>query len=82
MAQFQYKAMDPRGKLVTGTMEAANAADLELRLGRMALDVIRSREVQRSIPRFGTRAIKRRDLITFCLHMEQLTSAGVPIITA
>ena len=30
MAQFQYKAMDPRGKLVTGTMEAANAADLEL----------------------------------------------------
>ena len=80
MAQFQYKAMDPRGKLVTGTMEAANAADLELRLGRMALDVIRSREVQRSIPRFGTRAIKRRDLITFCLHMEQLTSAGVPII--
>jgi type IV pilus assembly protein PilC len=80
VAQFQYKAMDPRGKLVTGTMEAANAADLELRLGRMALDVIRSREVQRSIPRFGTRAIKRRDLITFCLHMEQLTSAGVPII--
>lgn len=80
MAQFQYKAMDPRGKLVTGTMEAANVVDLELRLGRMALDLIRSKEVRRSVPRFGTRAIKRRDLITFCLHMEQLTAAGVPII--
>lgn len=80
MAQYQYKAMDPRGKLVTGAMDAANAADLELRLGRMGLDLIRSKEVERTIPRFGTRAIKRRDLITFCLHMEQLTSAGVPII--
>lgn len=80
MAQFQYKAMDSRGKLVTGTMEAANVVDLELRLGRMALDLIRSKEVRRAIPRFGTRAIKRRDLITFCLHMEQLTAAGVPII--
>ena len=80
MAQFEYKAMDARGKVVTGAIEAANTADLELRLGRMGLDLIRSDEVVRAIPRFGTRSIKRRDLITFCLHMEQLTSAGVPII--
>jgi type IV pilus assembly protein PilC len=80
LAQFQYKAMDGRGRLVSGAIEAANTADLELRLGRMGLDLVRSSEVARSIPRFGTRAIKRRDLITFCLHMEQLTSAGVPIV--
>jgi type IV pilus assembly protein PilC len=72
--------MDTRGKLVAGTIDAANEADLELRLGRMGLDLIRSREVARSIPRFGARSIKRRDLITFCLHMEQLTASGVPII--
>jgi type IV pilus assembly protein PilC len=78
--QFQYKAMDAHGKLVTGVIDAANPSDLELRLGRMGFDLIRSKEVVRPIPRFGTRAIKRRDLITFCLHMEQLTSAGVPII--
>lgn len=80
MPQFEYRAMDARGKLVSGAIEAANTADLELRLGRMGLDLIRSKEVLRRTPRFGTRAIKRRDLITFCLHMEQLTSAGVPII--
>ena len=80
MNQFQYKAMDTRGKLVTGVIDAANPSDLELRLGRMGLDLIRSKQVVRPIPRFGVRAIKRRDLITFCLHMEQLTSAGVPII--
>ena len=80
MNQFQYKAMDTRGKLVTGVIDAANPSDLELRLGRMGLDLIRSKQVVRAIPRFGVRAIKRRDLITFCLHMEQLTSAGVPII--
>jgi len=78
--QFQYKAMDARGKRVSGVIDAANPSDLELRLGRMGLDLIRSKQVVRAIPRFGVRAIKRRDLITFCLHMEQLTSAGVPII--
>lgn len=80
MTQFQYRAIDARGKLVNGTLDAANEADLELRLGRMGLDLLRSKEVVRPIPRFGTRAIKRRDLITFCLHMEQLTASGVPII--
>jgi type IV pilus assembly protein PilC len=80
MTQFQYRAMDSRGKVVDGVLDAANTADLDLRLGRMGLDLIRSREIERPIPRFGARAIRRRDLITFCLHMEQLTSAGVPII--
>ncbi len=80
MSQYQYKAVDIKGKAAVGTMEATNVADLELRLGRMGMDLIRWKQVTRPIPRVGARAIKRRDLITFTFHLEQLLSAGVPII--
>jgi type IV pilus assembly protein PilC len=80
MAQFEYKAMDPRGRMVQGTMEAVNLADLELRLGRMGLDLIREREVRRRRTHLSARRIGRRDLIALCFHLEQLTGAGVPII--
>ena len=40
MPLMQYKAMDERGRIATGRIEAANAADLELRLERMGLDLV------------------------------------------
>lgn len=80
MAQFQYKAMDAAGRINAGTMDAANMADLELRLGRMGLDFIRAREVRKRGPRLPGARIRRRDLISFCFHLEQLTGAGVPLI--
>jgi type IV pilus assembly protein PilC len=46
----------------------------------MGLDLIRSSEVRRRVPRFGRGRITRRDLITFCFHLEQLSQAGVPLL--
>lgn len=40
MPVLRYKAMDERGKLALGRMEAVNEADLEVRLRRMGLDLI------------------------------------------
>ncbi len=80
MAQFQYKAMDSAGRINVGSMDAANIADLELRLSRMGLDFIRAKEIRKRAPRLPSTRIRRRDLISFCFHLEQLTSAGVPII--
>ena len=40
MSLMQYKAMDERGKVANGRMEAVNEADLETRLRRMGLDLI------------------------------------------
>ncbi len=40
MPVMQYKAMDERGKLAFGRMEAVNEADLEVRLRRMGLDLV------------------------------------------
>lgn len=63
-----------------GTMEAINIADLELRLGRMGLDFIRAREVRQQVRWTVGGRIQRRDIISFCLHLEQLTGAGVPLL--
>nr|VFK29664.1 MAG: type IV pilus assembly protein PilC [Candidatus Kentron sp. MB]VFK33828.1 MAG: type IV pilus assembly protein PilC [Candidatus Kentron sp. MB]VFK76421.1 MAG: type IV pilus assembly protein PilC [Candidatus Kentron sp. MB] len=78
MPLLRYKAMDATGKIRVGQMEAANAVDLELHLDHMGLELIRSKEIkQRILP--GARIV-RRDLISFCFHLEQLITAGVPLL--
>ncbi len=80
MPQFIYRAMDASGSIVPGNMDAHNVPDLELRLQRMALDLIDCRETRQRTIRLRGRAITRRDLINFCFHLEQMSSAGVPIL--
>ncbi len=80
MPLMQYKAMDERGRIATGRMEAANAADLELRLERMGLDLVNFAEAKiRASASSGAR-VPRRELIGFCFQLEQLLSSGVPVI--
>ena len=58
-----------------------NEIDLELRLRQMDLDLITFREIEKSGGGFGAGgSITRRDLITFCLDMEQITRSGIPLI--
>ncbi|MBU3990695.1 MAG: type II secretion system F family protein [Gammaproteobacteria bacterium] len=78
MSLYSYKAMDASGRLVFGRMDAINPVDLEMRLKRMDLDFINGGPVKQS--RWGGMKINRRELITFCFHLEQLSRAGVPII--
>lgn len=78
MSLYAYKAMDPNGRLVLGRMDAINAVDLEMRLKRMDLDLINGAPVKQG--GFGGARITRRELITFCFHLEQLSRAGVPIV--
>jgi type IV pilus assembly protein PilC len=79
MSQFQYKAMNQEGKMSNGSMDAVNPADLELRLARIGLDLIRSKEIKKQ-GRVNQRGITRKDVIGFCFYLEQLTRAGVPIL--
>lgn len=77
---MQYKAMDERGRIATGRMEAANAADLESRLERIGLDLVNFAEAKtRSTATSGTR-VPRRELISFCFQLEQLINSGVPLM--
>ncbi|MEM7406788.1 MAG: type II secretion system F family protein [Pseudomonadota bacterium] len=77
---MMYKAVDERGKATTGRIDAVNAADLEMRLSRMGLDLISHKETQARASLLAPRRIDRRSLISFCFHMEQLVSAGVPLV--
>lgn len=79
MPQMQYKAMDERGRMSSGRVEAVNTADLEMRLRRMGLDLVSSREVTVRAPGSGGK-VRRQELIGFCFHLEQLLSAGVPVL--
>ena len=80
MPFFQYKAVDRRGKIQHGSLEAANPADLEQRLERMGFDLISSRIRRHKAVAFGRARIGRVELINFCFNMEQLTRSGVTLL--
>ncbi len=79
MPLYDYKAVDPNGKVVAGTLDARDEEDLLIRLQGMALELVRSREIKPS-RFFGKRKITRRDLIDFSLHLEQLLRAGISVL--
>lgn len=79
MPFYQYRAMDQTGRTSRGWLAALNEVDLELRLKRMGLDLITLRQTGReTLP--GGEHITRKDLITFCFHLEQITRAGIPLL--
>ena len=80
MPLFKYRAIDSAGKVVQGSLDAGNVADLELRLEKMNLDLVTSKQKEPGADIFGRNKITRRDLINFSFHLEQLTRSGVPII--
>lgn len=77
---FTYKAIDGRGRYHTGKIDAVNENDLESRINRMGMELIRCRfqEDKKYVSARGQ--IRRIDLINFCFHMEQLTRSGVTIL--
>ena len=80
MPLYTYKAIGAQGKSVLGRVEAVNQFDLEQRLSRMGLDLITGAPTKEKSRFIGGAKVKRQDLINFCFHLEQLSSAGVPIV--
>lgn len=77
MTLFDYRAVDGDGRRVRGRIHASNLADLEMRLRRMAMDLVQAAPASPWKRTVG--AVPRRELINFCFHLEQLERAGVPI---
>ena len=80
MPLYKYKAIDASGKFITGTLDAGNGSDLELRLEKMEMDLVTFKQKDPGADLFGRNKIGRRDLINFSFYLEQLTRAGVPIL--
>lgn len=80
MATFEYSAIDKTGLHARGQMDALNEVDLEIRLDRMGLDLITFKETDKSKSAFSKNKVSNRDLVMFCFQLEQLNTAGVPIL--
>ncbi len=79
MPLYTYKAVNPDGRVVLGRIDALNLVDLDMRLRRMELDLVRGAPVSnRSL--FAGAGVPRRELIHFCFHLQQLVRAGVPVL--
>ena len=76
MPSYKYSAANDDGRKISGSIVADNPLDLEMRLKNIGLDLMDYR--QEKIKKGGGK-IKMQDLIVFCLHLEQLDRAGVPI---
>lgn len=82
MATFDYRAVDHRGLQAKGKIDALNEADLEIRLERMGLDLVTFKETEKPKTSIAKNKVNNRDLVMFCFQLEQLTTAGVPILEA
>lgn len=87
MPQYRYKAIDEAGRVVRGDMQASSLDDLETRIAGMSLDLISAREKGKGMDlrleltvKSTSGKVDRKDLIVFCFYMEQLISAGVPLV--
>ena len=80
MPSFNYKAIDQTGRPAMGQIDALNEVDLETRLERMGLDLITFRPAKKSTSLFNSNKVSNQDLVMFCFQIEQLSSAGVPLL--
>lgn len=82
MPSFSYRAINQLGALAKGQIDAANEIDLELRLGRMGMDLIGCKLVKATPFLFNIKKISDQDLMLFCFQLSQMMHAGVTLIEA
>src|SRR5262245_15378058 len=80
MPAFQYKAIDRIGRPARGKLDAGNEVGLELTPKRSGLDCITVRTMPAGGAGFAKGSVTRRDLITFCFDLEQISRSGIPLI--
>jgi general secretion pathway protein F len=91
LAQFQYRAVDAQGKLVEGTIDAAEVPAVVARLHDRGLLPLKIGEVTAadrpkgrrvvlpSLPTVRGKRVRRRDLLVLTQELSALVSAGLPL---
>ncbi len=80
--EFQYSAVDSFGKKVSGNLQAIDTGSLEAKLMETGYWLLDFKERKTSAMKGGGQKVSRRDLIEFCVQVEALTAAGVPLLDA
>lgn len=82
MNRYRYRAIDGAGRIHVGTLAAVHTAELEVRLARGGLELLRARRCRQALPFGPGRRVPRATVARFCFHLEQLLRAGVPVAEA
>lgn len=83
MPLYAYRAINDKGRSVRGQLNAPNETDLFYQLHELGLELVDAAIVkERKMAMAMAGRIKTRDLVQVCLHLEQLSGAGVPLIEA
>ncbi len=83
--RFKYRAINNKGRPVRGVISAANENDLYNQLQSAGLELVQCASLSKKrgiLGSIGMKGVKVRDLIQLFLHMEQMQSAGVPLLEA
>ena len=80
MAEYIYKSINQKGKILQGRMHASSVLDLESRINNQRQDLISHKEVRARGFQLGTKRLNRKDQINLVVQLEQLTKAGVPLL--
>jgi type II secretion system protein F len=88
MALFSYKAKDPKGQVIAGTLEAESPTAVISRLQAMGYYPISvENESEKKRPMLGTsfkfaKKVRINDLATFNRQLADLLSSGIPLVRA
>lgn len=83
--RYKYRAINNKGRPVRGVISAANENDLYSQLQSAGLELVQCASLSKKRGILGTitmKGVQVRDLIQLFLHMEQMQSAGVPLLEA
>lgn len=82
MPRFRYRARSRSGQRVQGILLAENEEQLVLTLREMDLFLVDATPDRNREPLSITRPVKRRELVTFTVHLAAAFGAGIPILQA
>jgi len=80
MPSFTYKAKNEYGRTIKGTLIASNEDQLAASLDQIGLYLISAKKTTIAASYLSWESIKRKDLITFTVHLSTTLSAGIPIL--
>ncbi|MHC4881715.1 MAG: type II secretion system F family protein [Planctomycetota bacterium] len=76
MALFEYRSVTPSGRLMTGTIEAADIEQAKASLAEMGLQVTELEKTKESV---AAKSIGHNEFILFNEQLASLTQAGIPL---
>lgn len=83
MEKYKYKAINANGRPVRGVLGAMSEADLFNQLQAAGLELVNCSELSKKRGKAGFFSkVETRDLIQFFIHVDQLETAGVPVLEA